>query len=381
MARVTATLPVYNSITKTEKDDLLPQMITSILNQTHKDWELLILDNQSTDNTIAVCKKVVGNDKRVKILRDDKRRSAEEAHQKLSKIATGDFICCLSDDDLLNHSYFELLLNKANENDQADLIYSNGAAIDLHNKATRSLIANEDGVYNLKQSYYESFHKAVHKRIVLPTLFGLCKKDVFTTLMPNKPFDELRANMDNLFMAKFFLNKYKALFVNYNLFYYRDRNRHLEPDDLDYMPKNPFLIWVYYIRHQLYFYNAVCKIIEGTNHGDDTKGLKVTTLDSCFNQFVKLLNWVGRDMLHDKFEQSVFKEICDQFKPIFDLRLTVFTNNQEIVAKQMDTMRLRSKILQERVLKYISNVVQDTDLVENTQKVVGDIKNDVINSI
>jgi len=380
MPKVSILLPVYNSIIKTGQTNILPQMLNSILKQTYPNFELLIMDNQSIDNTVEVCKAATKDDPRVKIFVDDEKRSAEEAIHKLFQISTGDYICTLSDDDLLNHRYFELLINETRKN-KVDLVYSNGLCIDGTNKVLRPLITDLTSTYTPNQSYCDSFCRAVYKRSVLPTLFGLFKREAFEHLSPNTPFDELRANMDNFLMVNFFLHQYKALFVNYNIFYYRERDRSLNTDDLSYMPHNPMLIWVYYVRHQLYFNNAIYSVIDKTNHENRTWALKSTMLDSCLNQCVNLLGWVARDMLQDGFEQCVLKEIAVQFKPIYDLKFNSFPETSKEIRKQQDMNRLRCKILQERVLGYIHTVVQDTELVENTQEVVGEIKQELIEQL
>ena len=380
MSKVSILLPVYNSVTKTERTDFLQQMINSILNQTHKDLELLILDNQSVDNTLEICNGIASKDSRVKVYVDTERRPAEEAHNKLIGMADGEFAMLIADDDILNYHYIEALINTLKTNKDIDMAYTNGAYINRDNQIIQGLITNTDGMYD-SEYYYDNFYKAIHKRKVLPIVYGIFKKEVLQSLMPYTPFDQLRANMDNLLMAKFFLNRHTIAFVNHNLFYYRHRDRSLNPEELDYMPTNPILIWVYYTRHQLYFYHAVCSLIEETNQGDLTESLKIATLDSCLNQSIVLLNWVARDLVKDEFEYAIIKEIYEQFKPIYELKLSCLAHTKEVLRTQQDTMRLRCKILEERVMEYIKTVVQDTTIVDDTQNVIKKIKTSLITQL
>lgn len=379
MAKVSILLPVYNSITKAERSDLLQQMLHSIINQTHKDFELLIMDNQSIDNTVSICTAYAEKDERIHVYVDDKQRSAEEAVEKLLKIATGEFVTFLSDDDLINSHYLEVLLKEFKNRSSIGLAYTNGAYINVQNQIVQRLILNSDGVYN-SNLHYENFYKAIHKRIVLPVLFGLFRKDVYESLLPNSPFDELRANMDNFFMAKFFLNRNNSAFVNADLFYYRQRDRSLHAERLPYMPQNPILIWVYYVRHQLYFNNAVWGVVDKTNQEGLNEPLKIATLDSCLNQCGNLLNWVFRDLATDAFEKTVLSEIYTQFKPVLDLRLPCLSNAENLKEHQ-NIMRLRCKIMQERVLGHIRSIVQETELIESTHSIVEKLKEDFIEQI
>lgn len=380
MPKISILLPVFNSLKRTERTDLLQQMIDSIINQTYTDFELLILDNQSEDGTLEVCKAIATQDSRVKVFKDTKRRPAEKAHSKLMSMAKGEFVMCMADDDIINYHYFKTLIDGFKTNEKADMVYTNGSYINIDNQIMQPLITNTDGIYN-SEHYYDNFYKAVHKRKVLPILCGLFRKEVFESLMPYAPFDQLRANMDNLLMAKFFLHKYNAFFVDYNLFYYRHRDRSLNAESVDWLPTNPTLIWVYYVRHQLYFYHAVCALINEEDHGELTEALKVATLDSCLNQCFNLLNWVSRDLVKDVFEHTIIQGIHKQFESVYELKLPYLAETHATLVEQQDTMRLRCKILQERVMEYIRTVVQNTTIVVDTQKVIKRIKNDLIKQL
>lgn len=89
-------LPTYN------RSSFIPQAIDSVLGQIFTDWELIIIDDGSTDNT----KQVVGkyNDERIKyIYQENQERSA--ARNKGIEKSSGEYICFLDSDDyyLENH--------------------------------------------------------------------------------------------------------------------------------------------------------------------------------------------------------------------------------------------------------------------------------------
>jgi glycosyltransferase involved in cell wall biosynthesis len=159
------------------------------------------MDNQSIDGTTEVCQEFAAKDNRIKLYTDTQQRPAEDAQAILFDMATGDFIMCMGDDDLLNYNYLKALINELETNREIDMAYTNGRYINVNNQILSDLITNLDGVYN-SEHYYENFYKAIHKRLVLPVLNGIFKKEVFRSLMPYNPFDQLKANMDNLLMAK-----------------------------------------------------------------------------------------------------------------------------------------------------------------------------------
>lgn len=73
--------------------------IESILKQTHRNWELLVMDDQSTDNTAEVVNKYVEQDKRIKYHRLEKNLGCSGARNEGIKICTGDYITFLDSDD------------------------------------------------------------------------------------------------------------------------------------------------------------------------------------------------------------------------------------------------------------------------------------------
>ena len=83
-------LPTFN------RAHMIHEAIKSVFNQTYKNWELIIVDDGSTDKTKEVIDKYIEKDKRVRYLyQKNKERSA--ARNNGIKNAKGDCICFLQD--------------------------------------------------------------------------------------------------------------------------------------------------------------------------------------------------------------------------------------------------------------------------------------------
>ena len=80
----------------------------SILSQTYDDWEVVILDDKSTDNSLQVIRDIIGNDSRFKIYENAENAGVGVIKSKLIELATGD-ICGFVDPD-------DAILPKAIEN-------------------------------------------------------------------------------------------------------------------------------------------------------------------------------------------------------------------------------------------------------------------------
>jgi len=79
----------------------LPACIKSVRSQKFNDYEHLILNDHSTDNTRKILKKAVGSDRHIRVINPPKRLKCGAAYHLLSKEARGDIVCVLDADDAL----------------------------------------------------------------------------------------------------------------------------------------------------------------------------------------------------------------------------------------------------------------------------------------
>jgi glycosyltransferase involved in cell wall biosynthesis len=82
------------------KSAFIHESIDSILNQTYPNWELLIVDDFSTDNTVKILESLT-SDKRVKLYKNESNRGANFCRNFGLKNAGGDFVIFMDADDLL----------------------------------------------------------------------------------------------------------------------------------------------------------------------------------------------------------------------------------------------------------------------------------------
>lgn len=99
--KVSIIIPVYN----TEK--FIGKTIESVLNQTYKNWEILIFNDKSKDNSLKIIKKYSKKDKRIKVVDSKENVGVVAARNKLIEIATGEFIAFLDADDYWKQNKLE----------------------------------------------------------------------------------------------------------------------------------------------------------------------------------------------------------------------------------------------------------------------------------
>ncbi len=94
-------LPVYNG------EPFLEQAIESVLNQTYRNFELVISDNGSTDGTEAICRSYGAKDSRIRYARSKKNRGAAWNYNRTFELARGRYFRWFAADDILAGTLLE----------------------------------------------------------------------------------------------------------------------------------------------------------------------------------------------------------------------------------------------------------------------------------
>ncbi|MGM9658373.1 MAG: glycosyltransferase family 2 protein [Eubacteriales bacterium] len=95
-------IPVYNSA------EFLHKCLLSILNQKYKDYELILVDDGSTDNSYDICSEYAGKFDNIRLLRQ-KNNGPSVARNNGIQAASGDYITFVDSDDWVMPSYFPCL--------------------------------------------------------------------------------------------------------------------------------------------------------------------------------------------------------------------------------------------------------------------------------
>lgn len=86
--------PLYNAAS------FISQTIQSVQNQSYQNWEHLIVDDASTDTSLALVEKLASADARIRVLKNTENLGAAACRNKATDAAKGDFIAFLDADDL-----------------------------------------------------------------------------------------------------------------------------------------------------------------------------------------------------------------------------------------------------------------------------------------
>lgn len=103
MPTVSVIMGVYNC----KNIGLLKKSVDSIINQTFQDWEFLICNDGSTDDTFLELKKLESMDSRIKVLTYEKNRGLNHALNVCIQAAKGEYIARQDDDDISKPNRFQ----------------------------------------------------------------------------------------------------------------------------------------------------------------------------------------------------------------------------------------------------------------------------------
>lgn len=126
--RLTIGLPVYNS------ERYLAESVESLLGQSYTDFELIISDNASTDDTPGICERYAKQDPRIRYYRQPQNIGLAPNHNFCAEQARGDLFKWAAGDDLYHRSLLLRCVEALDERPEVVLVHSYTAMIDGDSK-------------------------------------------------------------------------------------------------------------------------------------------------------------------------------------------------------------------------------------------------------
>lgn len=163
-SEVSIIVPIYNNEKYVEK------CIYSILNQSYSDFELILVNDGSTDGTLDILKGF--KDKRIKLINKNNEGVSKARNDGLN-YATGEYIIFVDSDDYIDRSLLEKLILKIKLN-KTDIVACN---IDFHNTVYNDVdlarFSNEykDYEYLYNHSFFNTPYAKLYKRKLIKSYF------------------------------------------------------------------------------------------------------------------------------------------------------------------------------------------------------------------
>lgn len=171
---VSVIVPVYNV------EKYLCKCVDSLLAQTYKNVEIILVDDGGNDNCPHICDEYAKKDKRIKVIHKE-NGGLSDARNAGIDVAKGEYLCFVDSDDFVDENYVQKMVVTALEN-QSDLVVSNFNYIYEDGR----IVANEFDIEAKKYSNNEIIYYLTRGRDVLPLIVAWSK------LYSRKLFDNLK---------------------------------------------------------------------------------------------------------------------------------------------------------------------------------------------
>jgi len=202
-------ISVVMSVYNTEK--YLRYSIESILNQTFRDFEFIILDDGSTDNSLKIIEEYQVKDGRILLIKNKNNIGLAASLNKGIKLAKSKYIARQDADDISNIDRLTIQYNFMEKNKNIDILGSNCSYIDLHNRH----IFNYDK-FSKNNSYEETL---LSQQAIFPHGVAFIRSTTITML--NGYNENFYYSQDGELWLRAIKNNYTILVLSSFLYKYR----------------------------------------------------------------------------------------------------------------------------------------------------------------
>lgn len=208
MELISIILPVYNG------EQLIERCIESILKQTYKNFELIIVNDGSTDKTLEKIQKY--EDERIRIINQSQQGTGQARNAGLKEVL-GDYVCFIDSDDTVDENFLKIMY---------ELIKPNNAQI-----VACSYKENKNVVHNLNKEQGLQYLISLPEKIPMSVWGKLFTKKS----IENIQFDKVNHFEDIKFITEVFIKSDKIVYIEKKLYNYiqreNSRSKYFKGDD------------------------------------------------------------------------------------------------------------------------------------------------------
>lgn len=231
MCKASIIIPAYNAA------HYIGQTIDSILLQTWKDFECIIIDDGSSDNTISVVQSY--KDSRIKVIAQGNSGGPAKPRNAGLAAAAGEYIFMFDSDDIMHPEKLALSIAALDEHRDADILFSNFASIDEQGEIIKPNFLQEyDSLWNLLEGELKEntavkitaarIYSALVRINFIGTSSVVLRK---SALSSSDLFDETLKNSDDRLFWILFTKKHNAIYLNSVLHQYRIQRNSISKQD------------------------------------------------------------------------------------------------------------------------------------------------------
>lgn len=263
---ITIVVPIFNV------EKYLQRCLKSIQSQTYTDFEVIMVDDGSTDGSSEIARNYSTNDKRFRYVYQQNNGQGSARNRGI-RMANGDYLCFIDSDDFVHNQYLELLYKTVQENDAqiascgVERVFEDGRIVDYK-------ITNQSGTSVIKNI----------EKYLLTASFSVCNKIFRKELFDNLEFPERIKFEDFALMPRVYERAKCIASITDKLYYYSYRpnstttgtkinfdilKAQIILENSDFGQRRPELTKIYCIRQV--FGTLLWEMTQETKYQDDIK--------------------------------------------------------------------------------------------------------------
>ena len=280
--KVSVIVPIYNS------EKTLDYCLNSIISQTYKNLEIILVNDGSNDNSINIISKYQEKDSRIIIINKENSGVADTRNKGIDK-ATGKYIMFVDSDDIIIDNYIEELMNTLISN-KSDIVVS---SMTIRNKNKDTYISLNKDLKNIsRKDIIDEIINTINFSSSCKTLF---KKSILNDLRFNT---ELKYGEDMLFEYNL-LGKGKISYIdNHGYIYIQNKESMMNKNTYKYVQK--------YLNDSIYVLDQI--LIDNLDKKELIDNKKIAKMNLALSKLT-----TNKELKYKEYKQ-IIKEFIQSYK-------------------------------------------------------------------
>lgn len=198
----------------------LNQCIESVISQTYSNWELVLVNDGSTDSSLQICENYASQDERIKVVSQENQGGVVAQLTGFSN-ATGDYICSLDADDWYEKNLLEICAEKLQNNSDIDLIIFGYKRIYEDGTTSFFSLTEQDNFFDTKQLVSFIMTSTAHALWLKIYKKELIEYTNFENTIIMDDGNKFKSNNDLFIGTPFLFNSKKAIILSNCPYNYR----------------------------------------------------------------------------------------------------------------------------------------------------------------
>lgn len=355
---ISVIIPIYNT------GEYLEECLESVINQTYNNYEVILINDGSTDNSLLIANKYANKYNNIRVI-NQQNYGQSVARNRGIKEAKGKYIYFADSDDILEKNLLEDCYRKFKENDIDMVMFGykfmceNGIDEHLNNKE----ILISDVLSDKYVSGKDIFKKNIYINDFLAVVWTQMYKKSF--LLENKLFFEEKIFYEDLeFIFKTFIKCKRMMYLNKSMYVYRRRPTSTTTNNAVSNEK--------YIKS---LNTVIDKIIKYLNDMDRSDNVLEESVKKYLNHIFKILiTYLNKEYIYNKFTEDIklnINKYINKYCQVFGSKM--FEQDYKFFAEQI----IRFGECSDEIVEYIyrNNYSLEKDIIIQIQKDVNNASN------